>query len=583
MMKGIRGIIEDRIVTAMEAMGAPEKTNAIVVPASRPEFGDYQANGIMSVAKKLEKNPREFAQAVVDSVELNDIAESVDIAGPGFINIRLKLEWLNKFVNDVSNDSRVGIQQVSNPSKVVIDYSHPNLAKEMHVGHLRSTVIGDTIARILEFCGHEVIRHNHVGDWGTQFGMLIAYMDRLSKSGSDSASELEDLEAFYQASRKLFDNDEGFAKTAREYVVKLQAGDDDDVRSSWKRFVEVSLQHCDQVYRILDVTLKREDVRAESAYNDDLPDIVEHLRKKGLLCESDGAQCVFLEEFKNREDEITPVIVQKSDGGYLYATTDLAAIRYRANALEASRLLYIVDARQSLHLRQVFGVARAAGLVPDSCKLEHHPFGTMLGSDGKPFKTRTGGTIKLMELLREAEDRAFILIGEKNSDLTESERREISRAIGIGSVKYADLSLNRMTDYVFSWEKMLSLDGNTAPYLLYSYARINSIFRRAEITEDQLDQFDGRISLTDPSERALAVKIVQLNEVVHTVAKECFPNVLCTYIYELSEFFMKFYERCPVLKTDDETRISRLKLCKLTGKVLETSLRLLGIRPVRRM
>ena len=582
MMREIRSIIEDRIATAMESTGAPERTKALVVPATRPEFGDYQANGIMSVAKKLGKNPRDFAQAVVDSVELNDIAESVDIAGPGFINIRLKLEWLNQFVNEASNDSRVGIQLVSNPSKVVIDYSHPNLAKEMHVGHLRSTVIGDTLARILEFCGHEVIRHNHVGDWGTQFGMLIAYMDRLSKSGEDFASELEDLEAFYQASRKLFDNDDDFAKTAREYVVKLQTGDD-EVRASWKRFVEASLQHCEQVYRVLDVTLKREDVRAESSYNDDLPDIVDHLRKKGLLCESDGAQCVFLEEFRNKEDVITPVIVQKSDGGYLYATTDLAALRYRTKVLEASRVLYIVDARQSLHLRQVFGVSRAADLVPDYCKLEHHPFGTMLGNDGKPFKTRTGGTIKLMELLREAEERSFILIGEKNPDLTESERREISRVIGIGSVKYADLSLNRTTDYVFNWDKMLSLEGNTAPYLLYSCARIKSIFRRAEITEDQLGQLNGRITLADLSERALAVKIVQLNEVVHAVAKECFPNILCTYLYELSEFFMKFYERCPVLKTDDETRISRLKLCKLTGEVLETGLGLLGIGTVRRM
>ena len=582
MMREIRSIIEDRIATAMESTGAPERTKALVVPATRPEFGDYQANGIMSVAKKLGKNPRDFAQAVVDSVELNDIAESVDVAGPGFINIRLKLEWLNQFVNEASNDSRVGIQLVSNPSKVVIDYSHPNLAKEMHVGHLRSTVIGDTLARILEFCGHEVIRHNHVGDWGTQFGMLIAYMDRLSKSGEDFASELEDLEAFYQASRKLFDNDDDFAKTAREYVVKLQTGDD-EVRSSWKRFVEASLQHCEQVYRVLDVTLKREDVRAESSYNDDLPDIVDHLRKKGLLCESDGAQCVFLEEFRNKEDVITPVIVQKSDGGYLYATTDLAALRYRTKVLEASRVLYIVDARQSLHLRQVFGVSRAADLVPDYCKLEHHPFGTMLGNDGKPFKTRTGGTVKLMELLREAEERSFILIGEKNPDLTESERREISRVIGIGSVKYADLSLNRTTDYVFNWDKMLSLEGNTAPYLLYSCARIKSIFRRAEITEDQLGQLNGRITLADLSERALAVKIVQLNEVVHAVAKECFPNILCTYLYELSEFFMKFYERCPVLKTDDETRISRLKLCKLTGEVLETGLGLLGIGTVRRM
>ncbi len=581
-MRGIRSVIGDRITVAMKVMGAPEGADPMVVPASRPEFGDYQVNGIMSVAKKLGENPREFAQGVVDTVKLSDVAETVDIAGPGFINIRLRLGWLNKFVNDFSDDPRLGVDLVSESSKVVIDYSHPNLAKEMHVGHLRSTVIGDTLARILDFCGHEVIRHNHVGDWGTQFGMLIAYLDRLSKSGQDSVSELEDLEEFYQASRRLFDNDESFANIAREYVVKLQAGDE-DIRAVWKRFVEASLQHCEQVYRRLDVTLRREDVRAESTYNDDLPKILEHLRKKDLLRESDGAQCVFLEEFKNKEGEITPVIVQKSDGGYLYATTDLAAIRYRSKVLGASRLLYIVDARQSLHLRQVFGVSRAAGLVQDSCSLEHHSFGTMLGNDGKPFKTRTGGTIKLMDLLREAEERAFNLVGEKNPELSESERREISKVIGTGSVKYADLSLNRTTDYVFSWDNMLSLEGNTAPYLLYSYARINSIFRRAKVTDDHLDRLSEPIILSDPTERALAVKFIQLNEVVHTVAKECFPNILCNYIYELSELFMKFYERCPVLKADDETRISRLQLCRLTSKVLKTGLGLLGIGTVRRM
>ena len=581
-MKGIRSVIEDRIVTAMVAVGASKGTKAMVVPATRPEFGDYQANGIMPAAKKLGKNPREFAKAVIDCVELNDIADSVDIAGPGFINVRLRLEWLNQFVNNVLNDPRVGIQLSVNPSKVVIDYSHPNLAKEMHVGHLRSTVIGDTLARILEFCGHDVIRHNHVGDWGTQFGMLIAYMDRVSASGGDSASELEDLETFYQASRKLFDNDEDFAATAREYVVKLQSGDS-AVRASWRRFVETSLEHCEQVYRTLDVTLKREDIHAESAYNEDLPNIVEHLHKKGLLRESEGAQCVFLEEFKNKEDKITPVIVQKSDGGYLYATTDLAALRYRAEVLKASRLLYIVDARQSLHLRQVFAVSRKSGLVRDSCTLEHHPFGTMLGNDGKPFKTRSGGTIKLMELLHEAEERAFILIGEKNPDLTDFERREISKVIGIGSVKYADLSLNRTTDYVFSWDKMLSLEGNTAPYLLYSYARIKSLFRRAEITENQLREIKGRVVLTDSSERDLVIKIVQLNEVVHSVARDCFPNILCNYLYELSELFMRFYERCPVLKADDQMRVSRLKLCDLTGNVLKVGLGLLGIRTVNRM
>jgi arginyl-tRNA synthetase len=390
---------------------------------------------------------------------------------------------------------------------------------------------------------------------------------------------LADLEVFYQSSRKLFDSDEAFANTAREYVVKLQSGDE-HVRSVWQRFIGESLKHCEEVYEKLGVTLAREDVRAESAYNDDLVTVVDDLRAKGLLRESEGAQCVFLDEFKNKDGEITPVIIQKSDGGYLYATTDLSAVRYRANEVGAERVLYIVDARQALHLRQVFAVSQAAGYAPDSCSLEHHPFGTMLGNDGKPFKTRTGGTVKLMDLLREAEDRALALVGEKNPDLDESERREIARVVGIGSVKYADLSLSRTTDYIFNWEKMLSFEGNTAPYLQYSYARVKSIFRRAELDEDTIS---GTISVGEKAERALGVKLVQFGEIVEGVSRECYPNILCNYLYELAELYMKFYEICPVLRADEPVRSSRLLLCKLTAKVIARGLGLLGIGTVERM
>jgi len=418
-----------------------------------------------------------------------------------------------------------------------------------------------------------------VGDWGTQFGMLIAYMDRLEAEGEDPSSELADLEAFYQSARRLFDSDEAFANTAREYVVRLQSGDA-HVRAMWQRFIDESLRHCQEVYDALGVTLRREDVRAESDYNDDLPRVIDDLRSKELLRESDGAQCVFLEEFKSKEGEITPVIVQKSDGGYLYATTDLSAVRYRAGELKADRVLYIVDARQMLHLRQVFAVSRAAGYAPESCSLEHHAFGTMLGDDGKPFKTRTGGTVKLMDLLREAQERAFALVGEKNPDLSEEERREVARVVGIGSVKYADLSLNRTTDYIFSWDKMLSFEGNTAPYLQYSYARVKSIFRRAEIDESELS---GRIEIAEPAERALAVKIVQFGEVVDAVARECYPNALSNYLYELAELYMKFYEHCPVLKSEESVRESRLLLCQMTARIIARGLGLLGISTVERM
>ena len=569
--------LEKHIVAALDRAGAPTGTPALVGPATRPEFGDYQANGVMAVAKQLQTNPRELAARVIEELDLSELADSVEIAGPGFINIALRGDWLAARLDEMLADERLGVPEVAAPQKVVIDYSHPNLAKEMHVGHLRSTIIGDAIVRVLEFLGHEAVRHNHVGDWGTQFGMLIAYLDQ--QQDDDVTAELADLEVFYQSARKCFDADETFADLAREYVVKLQSGDT-HVRAVWQRFIDESLRHCEEVYERLGVTLARTDVRAESTYNDDLPAVIEDLRAQGLLKESKGAQCIFLDEFKNKNGEITPVIVQKSDGGYLYATTDLSAVRYRVGAVGAKRVLYIVDARQKLHLQQVFAVAQVAGYAPDSVALEHYPFGTMLGENHKPFKTRTGGTVKLMELLQEAEDRAFALVGEKNPDLSEDERRKIAQVVGIGSVKYADLSLNRETDYVFSWDKMLSLDGNTAPYLQYSYARVKSLFRRAGIDEDSLA---AAIIIAEKAEKTLAAKLLQFGEVVEVVARDGYPNLLCNYLYELAEAFMKFYENCPVLRADEPVRSSRLQLARLTARTIRKGLSLLGIETVERM
>ena len=442
--------LETRISAALARAGAPADSPALVGPATRPEFGDYQANGVMAAAKKLKTNPRALAAQVVEELDLEDMAASVDIAGPGFINIQLKGEWLATQLGNVLADPRLGVPKAAS-QKVVLDYSHPNLAKEMHIGHLRSTVIGDAIARVLEFSGHEVVRHNHVGDWGTQFGMLIAHLDEIA----DPATELADLEVFYQSARQRFDQDEAFADLSREYVVKLQSGDP-HVQRMWQQFIDESLAHGQRVYDALGVGLKPEDVQGESAYNDDLPRVVEDLRAKGLLVESNGAQCVFLEEFKNKDGQITPVIVQKSDGGYLYATSDLAAVRYRAGALAADRILYIVDARQSFHLQQVFAVARAAGYAPETTALEHHEFGAILGADNRPFKTRAGGVVKLMDVLEEGVARAFAQVSEKNPDMDEDERRQIARVIGIGSIKYMELSFNRTSDYVFDWDKMLA-------------------------------------------------------------------------------------------------------------------------------
>ena len=575
----LRNLLESRLAQALQKAGAPADAPPMLGLATRPEFGDYQGNGVMGAAKRMGLKPRQLAEQVVAALDLGDIAEKVEIAGPGFINITLKNEWLAAHLGQVLADERLGLAPAASPQTVVVDYSHPNLAKEMHVGHLRSTIIGDALVRILEFLGHRVIRHNHVGDWGTQFGMLIAYLDHLEREGQDLSGELADLEAFYRAAKQRFDEDEAFARLAREYVVRLQGGDA-HCRQVWQRFIDESLHHCEQVYARLGVTLKREDVRPESAYNDDLAHVVEDLDKAGLLRESQGAQCVFLEEFKDHEGEIAPVIIQKSDGGYLYATTDLAAVRYRAGELKADRILYIVDARQDLHLRQVFAVARAAGFAPASCSLEHHPFGTMMGKDGKPFRTRQGGTVKLLELLEEAEVRALALVSEKNPELPEAERRHIAQVAGIGSVKYADLSLNRTTDYIFDWDRMLALDGNTAPYLQYSYTRVQSIFRKSGI--ESLGTQPG-LHLTEVAERNLALRLAQFAETVESVARECYPNILCAYLYNLAEIFMRFYESCPVLKAEEPTRSSRLLLCQGTARTIRTGLGLLGIETIERM
>lgn len=577
----LRQELEQRIADALVQVGAPQGTPALVGTAARAEFGHYQANGVMAAAKKLKTNPRQLAEKVVEVLDLSDVAEPLEIAGPGFINIRVKADWLAEHLGEIIDNPQLGVDAPETPQKVVVDFCGPNLAKEMHVGHLRSSIIGDAIARVLEFIGHDVIRQNHVGDWGTQFGMLIAYMDRLADQGQAALeANLQDLEEFYKAAKQLFDSDEEFANTAREYVVKLQSGDP-QVRTSWQRFIDESMNHCDVVCKDLGVKLTREDVRAESAYNDDLPNVIADLDSKGMLSESQGAQCVFLEGFTNKDGDPLPVIVQKSDGGYLYATTDLAALRYRSGQLKANRIIYLTDSRQALHFDQVFTVARKAGFVGEDVELEHVPFGMMLGENRKPFKTREGGTVKLMGLLDEAKDRAFELVSEKNADLPEDQRRQISAVVGIGAIKYADLCQNRTSDYVFSWSKMLSLEGNTAPYMQYAYARVQSIFRKGGLDESHAT---GKFILTEPAEQNLAVKLAQLPETISAVAKDCLPNLLCAYIYELAGAFMGFYEACPVLKADsEELRTSRLMLCLLTAKIIRQGLELLGIETLEQM
>ena len=579
----IRQFLNDKVSAAMVAAGLPADTNPAVAPSGKPQFGDYQANGAMGAAKKLKTNPRELAQKIVDELELDGVASKIELAGPGFINIHLAPEWLAGQVSAATNDARLGVAAADKPDTVVVDYSAPNLAKEMHVGHLRSTIIGDAVARVLEFRGDKVIRQNHMGDWGTQFGMLIAHLEDKISQGVDLESvALADLESFYREAKKRFDDEEGFADKSRDYVVKLQGGDE-HCSKLWQMFIDISVKHSEEVYTKLNVTLTHDDIMPESAYNHDLNAVLEALKAKDLVVEDQGAQVVFIQELANKDGEPSPFIVQKSGGGFLYSTTDLSACRHRAGTLGADRIIIFTDARQALHFRQVEITARNAGFLPESTSYEHSPFGTMMGADGKPFKTRTGGTVKLAELLDEAVERAENLVAEKVADMPEAERKEIARKVGIGAVKFADLSKNRTTDYIFNWDAMLSFDGATAPYLQYAYTRINSIFKNAGIAAADLN--DVPVVLAEEQEKALALKLIRFEEALKPVIDEAHPHLLCAYLYELASAFMSFYEACPILKdgVEQEVKQSRLVLSALTAQTLQKGLALLGIETMERM
>ena len=620
--------VEREAAAAFAAAGIADSP-VVLQPTKNAEHGDFQINGVMGAAKKAKQNPRELAQKVAEALADNSVIESAEVAGPGFINLRLRPEFLAQNIHTALNDARFGIAKTDKPQTVVIDYSSPNLAKEMHVGHLRSSIIGDSISRVLEFMGNTVIRQNHVGDWGTQFGMLVAYLVEQQKD--NAAFELADLEQFYRAAKVRFDEDPAFADTAREYVVKLQGGDE-TVLALWKQFVDISLSHAQAVYDTLGLKLRPEDVAGESKYNDDLQPVVDDLVQKGLAVEDDGAKVVFLNEFKNKEGEPAAFIVQKQGGGFLYASTDLACLRYRIGRLKADRLLYVVDHRQALHFEQLFTTSRKAGYLPENVKAEFIGFGTMMGKDGKPFKTRSGDTVKLVDLLDEAIKKAAIVIKEKShlaqllekiqnafhvdvqlgdlkiklntdeliitlndnysaaiplskqftikdannvaeyKDVAFDNIFENSKKIGIGAVKYADLSKNRTSDYVFDWDAMLSFEGNTAPYLQYAYTRVQSVFRKA----GEWDATAPTI-LTEPLEKQLAAELLKFEDVLQSVADTAYPHYLAAYLYQTATLFSRFYEACPILKAEGATRNSRLQLAKLTGDTLKQGLDLLGI------
>jgi arginyl-tRNA synthetase len=582
----IKQLLSEKVSAAMVLAGLPEGTNPAVSLSSRPNFGDYQANGVMGAAKKLKTNPRELATKVVEHLDLEGIADNIELAGPGFINIHLDKHWLAAQLAKMANDEKLGVTQRGTTAEdqaktVVVDYSAPNLAKEMHVGHLRSTIIGDAVVRALEFRGDKVIRQNHMGDWGTQFGMLLAHLSDKLNANEVAETALSDLENFYREAKVRFDNEEGFADRARDYVVKLQGGDKDCL-VLWKLFIDISIAHSEDIYQKLNVTLTRDDIMGESAYNTDLPTVVEELMTKGIAEVSEGAKVVFINEMANKDGDAPVFIIQKTGGGYLYATTDLSACRYRTNELKADRIIIFTDARQSLHFKQVEIVARKSGLLPAHVGYDHCPFGMMMGDDGKPFKTRTGGTIKLAELLDEAVIRAKDVIKEKNPDYSEQQLNEIATKVGIGAVKFADLSKNRTSDYIFNWKTMLSFEGATAPYLQYAYSRIQSIFNKAQIEQTN---FNADITIIEPQEKALALKLLQLEEVLDSVISESTPNLLCNYLYELASLYMSFYEACPILKEgiDEAVKKSRLALCLNISKTLKQGLDILGIEVMERM
>lgn len=556
----------------------------LVVPATNPRFGDYQCNVALPLAKQLKDNPRAIAQRIVDNINLDEFCQPLEIAGPGFINITIKPDYIAQQITIAHQDEHLGVTKITPEGKTVIDFSSPNIAKEMHVGHLRSTIIGDSIARILEFRGHNVLRLNHVGDWGTQFGMLIAFLrqEKPEVLTTANAVAIGDLVTLYKQAKSKFDQDPEFKEEARQEVVKLQSKDPESIKA-WQLLCEQSRKEFQIIYDLLDIELTE---RGESFYNPFLPAIINLLEEENLLVEDQGAKCVFLDNFVNKQGDPLPLIVQKSDGGYNYATTDLACLKYRIEEDKATKIIYVTDAGQSNHFAQVFQVAKKANIVPDNVELVHVPFGLVLAEDGKKIKTRSGETIRLKDLLDEAINRAKQDLKNRlesegrNED--ESFVNHVSQVVGLSAVKYADLSQNRTTDYKFSFDKMLALQGNTAPYLLYAYVRVQGVSRKGNIDLDNLE-INKSIIIKEESELVLAKHLLQLDYVIKEVEKDLLPNRLCLYLFELSQKFNQFYDQCPILQAEEDVKLSRLILADLTAKVIKLGLSLLGISVLERM
>ncbi len=574
-MPDARSQLAERLQAAFDAV---EPGADPVLRAS--DRADYQANGALALAKRIGRDPRQVAEAIVAKAQVDDLCREVAVSGPGFINLTFSTAFIAGQVAAVAADPLLGVEPVARAETVVVDYSAPNVAKEMHVGNLRSTVIGDALCRLLEVAGHRVVRENHLGDWGTPFGMLIEHLLELGEQEAAHELSVGDLGTFYQAARASFDADEGFRERSRRRVVLLQSGEPETMRL-WRLLVAESVRYFDAVYRTLGVLLTDDDIVGESYYNPMLQAVVDDLQALGLLVDDEGARCVFPPGFTNRDGDPLPLIVQKSDGGYTYATTDLAAIRDRVDRLGADRILYVVGAPQAQHLQMCVAVARLAGWLPEGTVAEHVAFGSVLGPDRKMLRTRSGTSVKLSELLEEAVGRAEAAITARDPQVTGDERRRLARALGIGAVKYADLANDRVKDYVFDWDRMLAFEGDTGPYLQYAHARIRSIFRRGGAA---VPGPGTPPTLSAPEERELALGLLGLGEAVRASVEGSAPSKLCAYLYGLATTFTTFYEHCPVLKApDEEARRSRLLLSDLTARILARGLGLLGIEAPDRM
>ena len=572
--------VEQRIAAAFAKVGGAAAVG-IDTAVRQSDRADAQVNGSLALAKAMGLTPREVALKVLEIVDLKDICSDAQVAGPGFINLTFKNEFLARELMASSTGKKLGVRSATKPREVVIDYSAPNVAKEMHVGHLRSTVIGDALVRMLTYVGNEVARENHVGDWGTPFGMLIEHLVDLGETHAAEELSVGDLDSFYRSARKKFDESEAFQTRARTRVVALQSGDAETLRL-WKLLVAESNRYFQKIYRTLGVLLEPTDVMGESAYNKLLPEVVTRLGALGMMTKSDGADVVFPEGFTNRENQPLPLIIRKTDGGYNYATSDLACVIDRVERIDAELLLYVVGAPQAQHLQMIAAVATQAGWLKAPREMVHVSFGNVLGADKKMLKTRSGDTVKLDALLTEAVERAAKAVAEKNPDLTAEAQAEIARIVGIGAVKYADLSTDRIKDYTFDWDRMLSFDGNTSPYLQYAHARICSIFRRANVERASVRNFEPTISHV--AERELAMKVLQFDSALWDTLDKYSPHRLCTYLYDLATSFSSFYEQCPVLKAENENeKNSRLMLCDLTARVMQAGLEVLGIESPEQM